>query len=286
MNMDTICKWFGVSRQAHYQKLRRERKAREEEQKVLDKVHAIRQRHPKMGTRKLVHELGPELKQEGIFLGRDQFFDLLRRHDLLIKPARRKRRTTWPGLWRCPNLLKDLDIEQVQQVWVADITYLETERGFCYLSLVTDAYSRYIVGYDLSTSLSVEGALRALEMAIKQAPTRLDGLIHHSDHGVQYTCHAYRDLLSSVGIRSSMGEVGNCYENALAERMNGILKLEYGLNNLFLDPAQAEQAVCEAVYLYNFERPHLSLDYQTPAAIHATQTAAYTVFSDSFVNAI
>lgn len=241
----------------------------------MGKVQAVRQRHPRMGGRKLLHLLGAELEQEGISLGRDRFFDLLRRNDLLVKPIKRKWRTTWPGFWRCPNLLEGLQITVVQQVWVADITYLETEQGFCYLSLLTDAHSRRIVGYDLSSSLSAEGGLRCLEMAIKQAAFSLTGLIHHSDHGVQYTCHAYRDRLTEKGIRSSMGAVGNCYENALAERMNGILKLEYGLGGLFVNFHQARQAVKEAVWLYNFERPHLALDYQTPAVFHAAHAFAH-----------
>lgn len=272
--MGTICKWFGVSRQAHYQKSQRQRKTAEKESKVLDKVQAVRQRHPRMGGRKLRHVLGPAMEQEGLSLGRDQFFDLLRRHDLLVKPVKRQWRTTWPGLWRCPNLLEGLAITHVQQVWVADITYLETEQGFCYLCLLTDAYSRRIVGYDLSTSLSTEGALRCLEMAIEQASSPLAGLIHHSDHGVQYTSHAYRERLVENGVLSSMGEVGNCYENALAERVNGILKLEYALGNLFVDFHLANQAVREAVWLYNFERPHLSLNYQVPAEFHAAHLLA------------
>ena len=272
--MTTICTWFGVSRQAHYQKRQRQERTAERERQVLEKVQAVRQRHPHMGGRKLLYKLGPEMREEGLFLGRDRFFALLRRHDLLVKPVKRKRRTTWPGWWRCPNLLAGLAITQVNQVWVADITYLETEQGFCYLCLLTDAYSRRIVGYDLATSLSVEGSLRCLEMAIQQAASPLAGLIHHSDHGVQYTSHAYRDGLAEKGIRSSMGEVGNCYENALAERMNGILKLEYGLDGRFVDLDQARQAVREAVWLYNFERPHLALGYQVPAEFHAAQLLA------------
>jgi len=272
MTMETICSWFGVSRQAHYQKLRRQTKTEEIDRKILSMVRAIRQRHPRMGGRKLLHKLGPEMAQKGLSLGRDRFFDLLGRHDLLVTPTRLKRRTTWAGLWRCPNLLEGLAITHVQQVWVGDITYLETEEGFCYLSLLTDAYSRYIVGYDLSTSLSVEGAKRALDMAISQAAFPLAGLIHHSDHGSQYTSHAYRDRLKAFWIFSSMGEVGNCYDNALAERMNGILKLEYGLNNVFVDVEQARRAVKEAVWLYNVERPHFALDYQIPIKIHIAQT--------------
>jgi transposase InsO family protein len=266
--MDAICGWCGITRQAHYQKLRRQQKREKIEEMILAKVQTIRQRHPRMGGRKLLRKLGPELDHEGISLGRDRFFDLLGRHDLLVSPPRQRRKTTRSGIWRSPNLLKDLPIITVQQVWVGDITYLQTEAGFCYLFLLTDAYSRYIVGYDLSTSLAVEGASRALEIAIDQASFPLRGLIHHTDHGIQYACRIYRERLEELGILSSMGEVGNCYENALAERMNGILKQEYGLDDLFTDFAQAKRAVWEAIWLYNFERPHLSLDYEIPARMH------------------
>ena len=269
--MNAICSWFGISRQAHYQKFRRQKETEETERKILALVQKVRKRHPRMGGRKLLQKLGPEMAQEGFPLGRDRFFDLLGRHDLLVPPTRLKRRTTWAGLWRCPNLLEDLAIFHVQQVWVGDITYLETEQGYCYLSLLTDAYSRYIVGYDLSRSLAVEGAKRSLEMAIDQASFPLSGLIHHTDHGSQYTSRAYRDRLEENGILSSMGEIGNCYENALAERMNGILKLEYGLNNVFIDSQHALLATKEAVWLYNFERPHLSLDYCIPVKMHTAQ---------------
>lgn len=266
--MDAICGWCGITRQAHYQKLKRQQEREQIEEMILDRVLRIRHRHSRMGGRKLLQKLGPELDREGISLGRDRFFDLLGRHDLLVSPPRQRRRTTRLGIWRSPNLLKDLPIITVQQAWVGDITYLQTEAGFCYLFLLTDAYSRYIVGYDLSTSLAVEGASRALEMAIDQATFPLKGLIHHTDHGIQYACRIYRDRLEELGILSSMGEVGNCYENALAERMNGILKQEYGLSDLFPEFAQARRAVREAVWLYNFERPHLSLDYEIPAQMH------------------
>jgi putative transposase len=266
--MSRICVWFGISRQAHYQMIVRRQQGVEQEQQIVDLVRGLRQRHPRMGARKVLHHLQPELAAAGLEIGRDRFFDLLARYDLLLPLPRQKRRTTWAGLWRCPNRLTDLTISQVQQVWVCDITYLETEQGFCYLALITDAFSRYIVGFDVSTSLVVEGALRALQMAIAQATGSLAGLIHHSDHGVQYTCHIYRQHLLETHILSSMGEIGNCYDNPLAERVNGILKLEYRLDDLFVDVAQAVVAVKQAVWLYNHERPHLSLNYLKPVDVH------------------
>jgi transposase InsO family protein len=240
-----------------------------EEQLLLELVRGIRQRHPRMGARKLYHELSQPMAALGISRGRDAFFELLRRHDLLVAAKRNRRRTTRSGLWRCPNLLAELQVERVGQAWVGDITYLTTEQQFVYLALLTDAYSRFIVGYDLSSSLAAEGCMRALRQALRQtADDRLRGLIHHSDHGVQYTAWPYRERLQRNGIRSSMGEVGNCYENALAERLNGILKCEYGLEDLFVNLNHAQEAVREAVYLYNYERPHLALNYAKPAEIH------------------
>jgi transposase InsO family protein len=267
--MSSICAWYGLSRQAHYQQVERDGQANQTEAVVIKLVLGLRQRHPRMGGRKLRHELQPALAQAGIHLGRDRFFDLLARHDLLLSVARQRRRTTWPGGWRCPNRLENLLIARVQQVWVCDITYLETQDdGFCYLCLITDAFSRFIVGFDVSTSLAVEGALRALDMAIAQARPPLAGLIHHSDHGIQYTCHAYRDRLAQVACLSSMGQVGNCYDNPQAERVNGILKLEYGLGDPLPDMAHATTATAQAVWLYNHERPHLALRYQKPAEVH------------------
>ena len=171
---------------------------------------------------------------------------------------------------RFPNLIQDLEITHPNQVWVSDITYITTEEGFVYLALITDLYSRFIVGYDISSSLAVEGAQRALEkatqMALKNTEKKdLAGLIHHSDHGVQYTAYAYQDQLKDFSMKASMGEVGNCYDNAVAERVNGILKNEYNLDALFLNLPHAQQAVQEIVWIYNYDRPHLSLDMATPA---------------------
>ncbi len=222
-----------------------------------------------MGGRKLHHQLQQPLAALGIARGRDALFDLLRAHNLLVPTRRSRRKTTQAGLWRCPNLLTDLTVTHLHQVWVGDITYITTEEGFVYLALLTDVFSRFIVGFDLSSSLAVEGCRRALDQAIAQANgCDLTGLIHHSDHGVQYTAWPYRQRLQQMNIRSSMGEVGNCYENALAERVNGILKCEYGLDDLFFDKQHGQKAVQEAVWLYNYERPHMALSYGKPAQIY------------------
>lgn len=235
---------------------------------MLELVREKRQKHPRMGGRKLLHELNAKLSDLGIRMGRDRFFDLLRRAGLLVRRRRRKHRTTWPGSWRTVNLLKDTMVLHPNQAWVSDITYVETEERYAYLFLVTDAFSRCILGYDISCSLSVDGAQRALAMAVTAANGASEGVIHHSDHGVQYTCHTYRDDLDNYSMNSSMGQVGNCYENALAERVNGILKIEYGLGDRFVSYSQASRAVDEAVWLYNNERPHLSLGYRKPKDVY------------------
>lgn len=266
--MKAVYGWLGISRQAYYQHQRRRVTKQELEKAVCEQVRKIRQRHAYMGTRKLWQKLHPWLAAEGYKVGRDRLFEILRKHDLLVKRRRRRQRTTWAGHWRCLNLLAEKTVTGPNQAWVSDITYVETEQGFAYLSLVTDLYSRRIMGFDLSDSLAVEGALRAFKMACRGTQGSLAGLIHHSDHGVQYTCHAYRNALVKQKMRSSMGEVGNCYDNAVAERINGILKLEYGLDSRFASIRQARRAVREAQWLYNHERPHLSLNYQNPHQVY------------------
>lgn len=268
VSKQSACNWYGISRQAYHQAGRRQRQQEAEDELVLELVREIRRQHPRLGVRKLHHLLQEAMARHGIVRGRDALFDLLRAHNLLVPTRRNRRRTTRPGLWRCPNRLTELTVKQANQAWVSDITYLQTEQGFVYLSLITDAFSRYIVGYDLATSLAAEGALRALNRAIQHSNADLTGLVHHSDHGVQYTALPYTDRLQATGILSSMGEVGNCYENALAERMNGILKCEYFLDSLFVTFEQAESAVREAIRLYNFERPHWSLNLQCPADVY------------------
>lgn len=269
MSKEEASGWFGISRQAHYQSRKRQLERAAEDELLVELVLGIRRRHPRMGGRKLYHELEGAMLALGIARGRDAFFDLLRSRRLLVPVKRNRRRTTRSGLWRCANLLAGLEIVRIHQAWVGDITYVATEQGFAYLVLLTDAFSRFIVGYDLSTSLAAEGCLRALDQAIADHGDQgLQGLIHHSDHGVQYTAWPYLERLYAVEMRSSMGEVGNCYENALAERVNGILKCEYGLERLFVDLDQAQVAAQEAIWLYNYERPHLSLNYAKPAEVH------------------
>lgn len=274
-SVQAACTWFGISRQAYYQALKQEIRQAAEDEILVAMVQAIRQQHSRMGTRKLYHEIKSQMAQKSIKRGRDALFDLLRRRNMLVPQKRSLRRTTFSGKTSFPNLFANLAVERINQVWVADITYLCTQTEPLYLALVTDVFSRYIVGFDLSPSLATPGALRALNQGLKRldlVKIRPAGLIHHSDHGVQYLAQAYLGRLVEMKVLSSMGQVGNCYDNALAERVNGILKLEYGLGDLFVNQSQAYKAVRQAVKLYNEGRPHLSLGYRKPAELYHTQT--------------
>ena len=222
-----------------------------------------------------MNELKELLKQCGRGFGRDKFFNLLRDHDMLIKRKRRYTVTTNSNhaFYKHTNQLAGATINAPDQAWVSDITYLRTRDKFVYLSLVTDVYSRKIVGWNVNSSLAVEGALEAVKMALKNCSGTKD-LIHHSDRGIQYCCHAYTNLLKDKKVNKiSMGEAGNCYDNAIAERVNGILKDEFLLDSDFQSEKHAVEAVKEAVYLYNYKRPHWSLDLRKPAHVYQKQTA-------------
>ncbi len=267
-SVEAICGAHGISRQAYYQGRERHQVRAVRQEEALKVVRAERRMLPRLGTRKLYHLHRETFR--GLKIGRDALFELLREQDLLIARKRSKRRTTDSrhGLLTYQNLTKDHQPTSPNRIWVAEITYVETIEGFRYVALITDAYSRKIVGYDLSASLSIAGSLRALKMALSEVGDAR-GLIHHSDRGVQYCSHAYVEVLAGHRARVSMAEVGNPYENAMAERVNGILKGEFFLDGLFATEAQARAALREAVWLYNERRPHLSLDYRTPSQVHA-----------------
>lgn len=237
---------------------------------ILDKVKKIRQRQPKVGTRKLHRMVNEQLKNDGIQIGRDRLFGLLRAHKLLIKPRRRYKQTTYSRhrFRKYGNLIRGIKLMRPNQLYVADITYIFTLEGYCYLALITDAYSRKIVGYNLSRSLGIDGCFYALKMALEPLSGPAN-LIHHSDRGIQYCSQAYVDLLCKHGVQISMTEENHVYENALAERVNGILKNEFLLGENLASFAVAKELVEEAIHIYNTERLHLSLNYMTPEMKHA-----------------
>lgn len=235
----------------------------------MDHVSKERQKHPKMGGRKLHIKLKTILITEGIDIGRDRFFDVLRHHGLLIKRCRKYCKTTnsLHKFYKYKNLIKDMEIRMPNQVWVSDITYIRTTEGFLYLSLITDAYSRKIVGYEVNDTLESIGCEKALDKALKELPMG-EHPIHHSDRGIQYCCNEYIKKLRKHNLRISMTEENHCYENALAERVNGILKGEYYLGNKFPSKEIAKRACKQAIYLYNTDRPHISLNMQVPEMVH------------------
>lgn len=268
---------MGLSRQAYYQGRRRAARQAERAQAVVQLVQRERMRQPRVGTRKLHQMLREPLQRAGLQLGRDALFDVLRQHRLLVPPRRAYHKTTYSHhrFRRHPNLLKP-GPEQVratasEQVWVADITYLPTAGKFAYLSLVTDAYSRKIVGWHVNESLQTEQVAQAMKMALRGRCSR-QRLVHHSDRGVQYCSSYYQSLHQRHGITCSMTDGYDCYQNALAERVNGILKTELLLQRP-ADLAQARRMVAQSVHIYNHERLHSSLKMQTPDAVHRASLA-------------
>jgi transposase InsO family protein len=261
-----LCDIFRYSRQAYYKSLKTETKRQKKEQIILQAVHQIRIRQPKVGTRKLKRMLA----SMGLIVGRDALFDLLGRQDLFISRKRTRPFTTmgWHHYHKHPNLIKDLKVTAPNQVFVSDITFLPgLNRRFYYLALITDLFSRKIVGYDLSEDLTTDGSLRALNMALRPLTGDIN-LIHHSDRGLQYCAHAYVNRLHDKGVRISMTEQDHVYENALAERVNGILKQEFLLDRPHASFDLAKKQVNEAIYIYNHERLHMSIDWRTPLQVH------------------
>jgi transposase InsO family protein len=268
--LGTLCGLLGKSRQAFYDHQWRCDQHSLDEGLILDLVGQQRRKTPGVGGRKLFHLLHEQWQRHGISLGRDQFFDLLGRHDLLIRRRKKYATTTNSNHWlkKHPNLTLNLAVEQAEQLWVSDITYISVGDKFGYLMLITDAYSRKIVGYSFSPSLSASFCVQALRAALsdRQFPDR--PLMHHSDRGIQYCAKAYVDTLLQYSCKISMTQNGDPYENAMAERVNGILKQEWKLDQTFHSFEQAEAAIHHAIYHYNNSRPHASCDYLTPVQAH------------------
>lgn len=240
---------------------------------VLDLVGALRREIPGLGTRKLYLLLRPSLHSSEIMVGRDKLHKLLQSHNLIIRPRRMVPKTTYSNHWmkKYPNLIKDLEIASTEQVWVCDLTYICVGTDFNYLSLITDAHSRMIVGYCLHPFLNTDGCVKALEMAIasRTKAGSSPALIHHSDRGSQYCSFQYVSKLRESGISISMTDNGDPYENAMAERVNGILKVDFKLNRLFNSHAEALLCTNNAINNYNCLRPHMSCDYLTPETAHS-----------------
>ena len=258
-----------MDRQVYYRNLKRRKKRKQNAGQIVSWVEELRILHPKMGGRKLYFLLKNKL--EMLRIGRDKFFDILRANHLLIIPKRYYHKTTnsYHRFKKHKNLIKEYSIRKPNNVWVSDITYLGNRENPAYLSLITDAYSKKIVGYDVSDSLATESSLKALKMALKNE--KIKELIHHSDRGLQYCSDDYQKLLNKNKIRCSMTQESDPYENAIAERINGILKQEYDIDKFNVDLKTRKILVKQAVKVYNELRPHLSNHYLTPVQMHRQQ---------------
>lgn len=228
---------------------------------------------PRIGTPKLSYMLSDTFKEHSIKLGRAGLNDLLAANGMLVRQKKRKPKTTDSNhrYRRYQNLIKDLPITRPEQVWVCDITYVAIGDRFAYLSLITDAYSRMILGHHLCPTLESKGAINALQMALGSWDCSSGPLIHHSDRGVQYCCDEYTSILTSLNIAISMTQKGDPYENAIAERVNGILKSEFGLGAVLKTFEEAAQLVDKSIEIYNRERPHASCNYLIPEQAHQTK---------------
>jgi putative transposase len=267
-----ICGLFGYSRQAYYKAGKKVRLRATQYQVVLKLVQEIRTHMPRIGTIKLYRMLQQSLVSHGIKIGRDKLYELLGYFGLLIRKRRRRKPITTDSghpFYKYKNLIKSMTVNRPDMVWVSDITYIRLNNGFCYLSLVTDAFSRKIVGYFLNKDLGSDGTVNALKMALAGCHRSKNSLlIHHSDRGLQYCCNQYISLLNEHSIAISMTQNGDPYENAIAERVNGILKDEFSLGSTFKSIQEAGAILDKAIITYNQHRPHLSLNFSTPLQVH------------------
>ena len=277
--MSSCCRLFGVSRQAVYQARSRILKREQELFQVKKLVMTIRIQMPRLGTRKLYYLLKSDLEKLNIKLGRDALFDYLRRENLLIYPKKNYMKTTNSRHWlhKYPNLLKEKVINRPEQVFVSDITHIKTKKGTHYLSLVTDAYSRKIMGHQLSDDMKAEHMAKAFKKAALNRMLETP-VIHHSDRGLQYCSQEFQDILKKYNGIPSMTDGYDCYQNALAERMNGIIKNEFLIhqcNNSY----ELGKVIDQSIEIYNNKRPHLAHQMKTPNYVHKKNCeASFTVF--------
>lgn len=274
-NKETVvsaCSLFGVSRQVYYRSHRSLIINQERASETIKMVLEIRRQMPRLGTRKLYYLLQERLSSIGV--GRDKLFAILKANHLLIKAKKSYRKTTdsHHRFHKHKNLVEDIMPSRPEQVWVSDITYIGSRNNHRYLALVTDAYSKKIVGYDLSTSLSAKGAVRALKMGISQRAYKAEQLIHHSDRGLQYCCDDYQKMLLKRQIKCSMTETYDPYANAIAERVNGILKQEFLLEQYQVKLPVMKELIKDSVRKYNCLRPHWSCYMMTPVQMHKQRT--------------
>jgi transposase InsO family protein len=267
-------KWIyeslGITKQAYYKRLSASQAKDELGDRVIEWVIQIRRRQKRLGGKKLYDMLQNRLREHSIKMGRDKLFDLLRSRGMLVRRTKRFHITTDSKhhFYKSPNRIKDLRITHAEQVVVCDITYVSTDQGHAYLALVTDAYSKKLMGYALEDHMRVELVKQALTMANGNRMHGTQSLIHHSDRGLQYCCPDYSEFAQGMGFVLSTTQQYDPYENAIAERINGILKYEFGLKETLPSLKVAKAMIAEAADIYNNERPHWSLGLQTPSRVH------------------
>ena len=269
-----MCEVFGISRQALHKRATRQFETVLENEIILQLISPHRVDMPRIGTRKLYWLILPDMEAMNINMGRDKLFSLLREQKLLVRRKKNYTKTTnsMHRFRKYPNLIKDIKIGKPEEVWVSDITYIKTEQGFEYLSLITDFYSKRIVGYHLADNLKAEGPLKALQMAIASRKYPQRQLIHHSDKGFQYCSDDYTQTLINNNINISMTQAYDPYENAVAERVNGILKDEFDLADGFINHLHAVKEIKRSIETYNSKRPHISCNMLTPDRAHNSGT--------------
>lgn len=264
---------MGYTPQAYHKKTKQHFIKEVNEQLIIQQVHAVRKEQPRCGTRKLLIMLQPFFVQHNIAMGRDAFFDLLSKNKMLVRKTKRSVHTTNSKhhFRRYPNLAKDFTPLKAHELWVSDITYIPLKDRFAYLFLITDAYSRKIVGHHVSDDMKVSSAVVALKKALDQKPVETI-VLHHSDRGIQYCSNEYVALLQQHHALISMTQSGDPLENAIAERVNGILKTEL-ISSSYPDIDKAALSIARAVIIYNFKRRHSSLNYQIPNDVHQQKGA-------------
>ncbi|MEX2483933.1 MAG: IS3 family transposase [Brumimicrobium sp.] len=274
ISLANLCSWFGVTRQAYYQSKKRVLQDLIEQEIMLEKIRDIRKNHKRLGGKKLLFKLEDFKTEHGIKMGRDALFDLLRDNNLLIKQRKRYHVTTNSNHWmkKYPNLIKDIEPLGPNHVWVSDITYWKTKGGHYYISFITDAYSRKIVGFQVADTMEALESVKALKRAVKTLKLEGVGLVHHSDRGSQYCSSAYVKTLKKNNIKISMTENGDPLENAIAERVNGIIKGEYLFDYEIKTLSKAKEILKSVVKLYNEDRPHSSIGNATPSQVHSNNT--------------
>ena len=275
---------FGVSKQAYYKRIKVNNKKDIETILIKEMIAPIRQVMPKYGGKKLYLDIKDELIKQDIKMGRDNFFTLLRMNHLLVKKTKLFHITTDSKhyFYTSPNLIKDLDINHSEQVFVNDITYIKLESQHAYLALTTDAYSKKIMGWKIDTNMRVELVKDALQMAINNRTYKHENIIYHSDRGIQYCCPDFTTFAKKRGMILSTTQKSDPYENAIAERINGILKYEFGLNRIIPNLEVANKMVKQAVEIYNNERIHYSLNMHTPVFAHINQTHKYKSYKKNY----